>query len=306
MNRKDPHIRYVPIQDTDSELRSIRIYDSYHHQAAATTSTTENDSVGNTSTTSLHLNDDRPLVLLGGTAQTILTFTPHMRNLSKSRRLLIPELRCQGKTELLSANSTVKQHVQDIEKLLVALDIPDKVDIVGFSFGGRVALALAAHTPHLVARISVTGVPLTRPALGNLILQSWSESLPSEFRSCAWSFVLNGYSPRFLERFHERLPTFVDMVMESNDPIKLASLMKCSHVTDDADAYSVASCAKLVTCPVQVIGATEDRISGFSAVKQLSDIIKTSVFEQMETGHLAPFEDPLHWRKMVLEYLQRS
>ena len=38
-----------------------------------------------------------PLVILGGTAQTINSYGPHILNISKSRRLIIPELRCQGK-----------------------------------------------------------------------------------------------------------------------------------------------------------------------------------------------------------------
>ena len=130
------------------------------------------------------------------------------------------------------------------------------------------------------------------------------DTLPMEFRACAWSFILNGYSPKFIDKFHLKLPQFVDMVMESNDPEKLANLMRYSHIIDDADEYSVPSCAARVRCPAQIIGATEDRIAGVHMVRLLAEQIPGSEFEEMDTGHLAPFEDPVLWRKLVLRYLQ--
>jgi hypothetical protein len=45
-----------------------------------------------------------------------------------------------------------------------------------------VALAVAAHHPSLVCKLSLTAVPLERPALGRVILDSWMESLAG--KSC--------------------------------------------------------------------------------------------------------------------------
>ena len=109
-----------------------------------------------------------PLVLLCGTAQTVKTFSPHFRQISKERRLIIIELRCQGMTELLSEYGTIDQHVRDFHEIVVGHLGLKYIHLAGFSFGGRVSLAIAAMHPELVGRLSVTGVPLERPALGNL------------------------------------------------------------------------------------------------------------------------------------------
>lgn len=143
----------VFITDVDGQERAVRLFDSHHSHKDAI--------------------KHRPMLVIGGTAQTISTFAPHLRHLSRDRRLLIPELRCQGHTELLCTGATVAQHVEDVELVLQALGLASPVDVVGFSFGGRVAIAAAAHKPHLVARLSVTGVPLVRPPLGQLIVRSW-------------------------------------------------------------------------------------------------------------------------------------
>lgn len=59
-------------------------------------------------------NEKIPTLLLMGTAQTISTYGPHLRGLSKNKRLIIPELRSQGETELLSNHCNMKQHVQGL------------------------------------------------------------------------------------------------------------------------------------------------------------------------------------------------
>ncbi len=69
--------------------------------------------------------------------------------------------------------------MSDIAAYLSALEVPI-VDVVGFSFGGRVALSLVTHKPSLVRRLSITGVPFSRPPLGQLILQSWLAMLSSD------------------------------------------------------------------------------------------------------------------------------
>ena len=107
-----------------------------------------------------------PLVLIGGTAQTISTWSPHIKYLAKHRRLIIPELRCQGIiTNLESQFGTIPQHVHDLSIFFDKLSI-SQADIVGFSFGGRVGLAFAAHKPNRIRKLSVMGVPLRRPQEG--------------------------------------------------------------------------------------------------------------------------------------------
>lgn len=121
-----------------------------------------------------------PLVLLCGTAQTVNTFSPHFRQISKQRRLIILELRCQGMTELLSEYGTIDQHVKDFHQIIVDHLGLNRIHLAGFSFGGRVSLAITATYPELVGRLSVTGVPLERPALGEYFRLIWIVDISSE------------------------------------------------------------------------------------------------------------------------------
>ena len=244
-----------------------------------------------------------PLVLLAGTAQTIDTYTPHINQISKGRRLIIPELRGQGRTELDSSICTIEQQVYDLEQILLKLGI-ENIHLSGFSFGGRVALAFAAHKPHMVSKLSITAIPLIRPALGKVVLESWMDALQRGcMRESAWAFVINGYSSKFLERNAERISLYVDMVTNSNDPTKVYNLMSQSGKHIPGSVYSIPHCAGLVCCPTQVIAASEDRIAGLEPVRQLAAAIKDSQYAEMHTGHLAPFEEPLVWRRHLMDFM---
>jgi pimeloyl-ACP methyl ester carboxylesterase len=234
---------FLPIQDIDGEIRNVHYYDSW----AIANNNSNNNHVDPPNSSSYP-----PLIILGGTGQTVDTYAPHIRALSKERRLLIIELRCQGRTELLSEYGTVQQQVSDIKQILDKLKI-EKCDLLGFSFGGRVGLAVASKMNGVVNKLTVTGVPLRRPALGQIILKSWHDSLKlNEMRSCAWSFLINGYSEKFLNKFATKLSLFVDIIIKSNDPKRLFHLLEHSHVVDDSHPFSVPNCLATITCLTQV------------------------------------------------------
>jgi len=193
----------------------------------------------------------------------------------------------------------------NLENFMYSLNFFSTVDLIGFSFGGRVAISVAAHHPNLVNKLSVTGVPYIRPALGTMIINSWAQLLSSDnLRECAWSFLINGYSPEFIEKHHNKFSCFVDMIVESNDPQKLYNLITQSNTNNDENTFSVSFCAERIRCPTQVIGSRLDRIAGFTSVEELATHIPGALLHEMShVGHLMPFEKPGEWRRLVLSFL---
>ena len=255
--------------------------------------------------------NSKTMVILGGAAQTLFSWLPHYKDLAKGRRLIIPEMRCQGKTELNPANATMKQLVSDFRNLMINLNI-EKTDLVGFSYGGRVALGIAAHAPELLNKVSLTGVALKRNGLGNAIIESWKIAFNnSNMEEAAWSFVLNGYSTKFLNENGDRISTHVDMICKSNDVKKLAHLY--SNTMEDSDSYSLPSCATKIAemeivRDIQILAAAEDRIASADGSRDLASILKTNPamrikYEEMSAGHLLPFEKPRAWRQAVLSFI---
>jgi pimeloyl-ACP methyl ester carboxylesterase len=248
------------------------------------------------------LHVDVPLVIIGGTAQTANTFLSHIQAIRKKRRLVIIEMRGQGQTNLDSTRCTMQQLVEDFSVILSKLNI-SSVHLAGFSFGGRVALAFAATHPEIVTKLSITGVATLRPFLGKMILNSWTDALSrGNMRECAWSFLINGYSESFLNKHQSKIMPYLDLIISGNKQERLYDLLRCSHVTNDDDPFSVKRSAERVKCPVQIIAERYDRIAGHYEVLGLSEIISNSSCATFDTGHLVPFEDPVAWRKSILDF----
>jgi len=249
-----------------------------------------------------------------GTGQTVDSFAQHVPSISNQRRLIIIELRGQGQTQLDAQYCTMSQYMTDIKLILDALRI-DSMHLCGFSFGGRVGLTFASLNPTIIEKLSVTAVPLIRPSLGKLILNSCCDSLQSgHLRACAWSLVLNGYSEEYLNKHGSRMEGIVDALVASNNAQSMYNLIRLSNGVDDSsDEFSSIQCCRRLnhnlsigsnhSPRVQVIAGTRDRIAGWDPVRELSLMVDQSMFASIESGHLCPFEAPSRWRSELLRFI---
>lgn len=246
-----------------------------------------------------------PLVLIPGSAQNINSWGPHVKAISKWRRLIIPEFRCQGLTTTLRPEfSSVTQLMADLTVLIDQLELKE-CDLCGFSLGGRIAMAYGASENNRARKVSVTGVPLVRPPLGRTIMQSWAEGLEQgEMIASCWSFLINGYSTGFLEHNRAHLGKFVEAVAKANDVQRLKHLFRFSMSEHPDDYNSVTSCVSRIKCPLQVVGGSDDRICAIESMVALHENVPHSTLVVMaNTGHLVPFEQPAQWRQQLLQFL---
>jgi len=259
-----------------------------------------------------------PIILLPGTAQTVSSFVPHVPLLTKTHDLYILEMRGQGSTTLDSKKSTLPQHVSDlryfIDKVVSisqSADSNKKINVVGNSFGGRLALAFAAHHPDLVHRLSLTGVALVRPPEGRLIIKSWEDALKNgNIRECAWSLILNGYSEEMLAKIEPKIESYLDFIIQSNDKEKLYDLVRLSHLHSDHPQYSTPSLVKMLKCHSQVLIGRSDRIAGYQGgveiVEAIEDAVDFCETIEFDCGHSVPFEKTSAWCREVTKFLLKE
>ena len=242
-----------------------------------------------------------PLVLLGGMAQSISSWEFHLSSLSQHRSVLVYEALGQGPpppSEVCSIDVedggkrevTLDQYYKDVSlerqgvdfwevvdeaffstdsyyhKHFASEDMDNicnkKVDVAGFSFGGRVAMAAASLEPNRIRRLHLTGVSAERDPLANVILASWKEILgvnvgrsaagyneekegyddeecdpenhasrcTSRLRSFAWSIILSTYSEQFLANSGpNRVQAWVDGICRYNTEEGLKALLMQTH-----------------------------------------------------------------------------
>lgn len=95
-----------------------------------------------------------PLLLLHGLTNTWRVWRPYLNSLAAAHELIVPDLRGHGDTPNPAPTLSVAQVAADMFALLDALKI-DRIPVVGYSFGGHVALRMAAMHPERVDAIVV-------------------------------------------------------------------------------------------------------------------------------------------------------
>src|SRR5687767_5908727 len=104
----------------------------------------------------------RPLVLIHGAFCTIDgCFGKLVKQLAKSRRVVVMELQGHGRTADVDRPLATPSMADDVAALLAHLKITN-ADIYGYSMGGAVATRLALRHPTLVRKLVVVGASLMK------------------------------------------------------------------------------------------------------------------------------------------------
>lgn len=113
--------------------------------------------------------DDGPPVLLihGWGDHSLVVFHRIIPRLSDHFRVIAPDNRNTGKTDVVRGPFEVADVAEEMAGLIETLDLGE-VDVVGYSMGGMVAEELARRRPDLVRRLVLAGTASTPPNLGGI------------------------------------------------------------------------------------------------------------------------------------------
>ena len=100
----------------------------------------------------------KPLLLLHGGFCTLDTFGPVLERLAEGRQVIGVDLYGHGRTALTDRPIDTIAIADDMATLVRALGF-DKVDAMGFSFGGMVAFRMAVQHPETVDRLVLVSAP---------------------------------------------------------------------------------------------------------------------------------------------------
>lgn len=250
--------------------------------------------------------DATPLVLLGGMTQTLASWAGQVRPLAAGREVIVYEARGQGQTDLDLRDVSPPVHVADFERLLDALGVPGPVDLCGFSFGGRMALAIAAERPQRIRRLVLTGISAGRGALGRVIVRAWRESLATgDLNTLAWLSLADTLGPAYLERHEHMLDAMIKAVVTRNRVAGISALFEQTMHDDPASPWHPLSLAPRVLAPTLLVAGALDRLAPVAELDALARAFPRAARAEVvpAVGHTVPIEAPERWRSLVLEFL---
>lgn len=183
----------------------------------------------------------RPLVLLHGGLGSTGAWGTTLDSLAAGRHVIAVDLQAHGRTADVDRPITTGAVAEDVAALVRHLKLP-RADVMGYSFGGNIALGVAIAHPELVRRLVLVSAPLRRSAFyPALAVQQRNMLDPQTAEMMKQSALYETYAriaprvddwPRLVRKMGAWITTDWDM---SGDFAKLS--MPVLVVAADADAF---------------------------------------------------------------------
>lgn len=245
-----------------------------------------------------------PLVLLGGMTQTVSSWGGQIRPLARRREVVAYEARGQGSTALALQDCSPPRHVEDFAALLEGLRLRTPVDLCGFSFGGRICLAIAATRPALVRRLVLSGVGLDRGIVGRLIVQGWMATLRTgDLEALARVSLPDILGPAYLEKHAGLVESMVKTAVQRNRHAGIVALFEQTLQLPEGSPWTTAALVERVRVPALAMGGALDRLAPPAEVGALAERLGAQHRTVPDAGHTIPIEAPIVWREAVEAFL---
>ena len=243
-----------------------------------------------------------PLLLLNGAMMTIASWEP-MAQAFAGRFSVV---RCDFRGQLLTggaARTTVEENAADVAALLVALGVP-AAHVIGTSFGGAVALALAALEPVRVRSLVAATITPTTDALRReaaALRRATAEVLAGGDPGLMADRTLPVfYSPEYLETHRAELGARRG---------QFAALPRWWFAAADAilaslGRFDLAPYLPRIACPMLVLAAERDRIMPLERARAMAAAIPDARLVVVEgSGHVLVVEQPDRFVHECLAFL---
>lgn len=252
----------------------------------------------------LHVSDEGhgpPLLLVHGFPLDHTMWREQIRHFSGSRRVIAPDLRGFGKSDVTPGTVTMQRFADDLAKLLDALRVREPVCFCGLSMGGYIAWQFAE---------------LHRRRLGSLILCDTraiaDDAAGKRNRELVATRVLKDGPGFIADSMPEKLfsrkthTNRAALVTETQDVIRRSPAEGVAAAARGMAARpDVSDRLGAIDVPTLVIAGAEDAISPPEEMRRIADAIPAAQFIAVpDAGHMAPLEEPAAVNKAIEEFFK--
>jgi len=165
----------------------------------------------------------------------------------------------------------------------------------------------------MIRRLCVTGVSADRGPRGRLALSSWRASLAAgDLSGFVWRLILDTYATATLTTREDQVASWVASVTSANTVEGLRAIIDQTHTEDPSDATHPLAMAKTIRSQGTVesgllLCGEEDMLSSTEdgAAQALADAAGWQYQAIARAAHAVPIEQPVVWRKAVLQFLDK-
>lgn len=241
----------------------------------------------------------RGLVLIHGTGADAQSNWAHLvPQLASDWRVIRPNYSGSGRTRDSGGALTMAQVAGQVMAAARAAG-PGPYVFVGYSLGAAIAAYIAAEYPDEVrALVLLAGFASGDDTRFKLEFELWRTLIATNRRAFSQHVLLTGFSPAFVSAMSPRqIEDTLQMMLSTNDWEGMARQIELDRRLD------VTEQARRIAKPVLVVGCTHDHMVPIYHARALFAMIPGARYAEMETGHLAPLEQPETFVRLLREFL---
>ena len=234
-----------------------------------------------------------PLVLLHGFPLDHSMWRHQVEHLSGEVRVIAPDLRGYGESELGDIDSTIgvpmEQYADDLNQLLDELEVTEPIVLGGFSMGGYVLWQFLNRHPHRVRAIVLCD---TRAGADDLPARQTRHKMAEHINVWGAAKVAEMMTPKLFSQqtFDERpevVKELVRLISEQN-PAAIAAAQRGMAARADSTPL-----LRQILAPTLVIVGSQDAISTPAEMEFIAGQIPGACLQVIDAaGHMAPVEQP--------------
>ncbi|MEV4106569.1 alpha/beta hydrolase [Nonomuraea sp. NPDC049695] len=230
------------------------------------------------------------LVMVHGTGGDAVTNYAHLvPDLAGIRTVITPDYAGSGQTADPGGDLTL-----DLLAGQVAATFEGPSDLVGFSLGAAVAVAVAAEHPELVRRlVLIAGWTHAEDSRLSLGLRTWARLAATDPESFAAYGPLMAFSPGYVSAVG------AGAIMAGESPRGTLRQIELDLRVDIRDLLPK------VTAPTLVIGNTRDYLIPVEHARALHAALPGSEYAELDSGHVVLHERPAEVTKLIREFITR-
>jgi 3-oxoadipate enol-lactonase len=212
-----------------------------------------------------------------------------------------------GASDPLGSERTIDGLATAVTEFLVALDLPP-AHVHGTSFGGLVAMTVAARDPALVERLVVTCSFARLDRAMRAMQRSWASAAGYGGEILAEVTSVQGFSRGFWDRpdADEVQSAFVAAMSSSST----ADFLRDLPLMADID---LSSLVRRISVPTLLLGADEDQITPVKTapsglgMSDLAELIPTATLHVLrECGHFISIEQASNTAEVMIDFLTKD
>jgi pimeloyl-ACP methyl ester carboxylesterase len=241
------------------------------------------------------------VAFLNGLSQTTVAWGLQTQRMRGERATLVHDAAGQGRSEPAPAGHRPAGHARDLLHLCDALGI-EKLDLVGFSFGARIALRTALAAPDRVRRIVLVGCAHRETAMRRWVVQGWLDALEKGGVEHVFQIVTPQIvGEAWLARNDANRANMLRAFAQRNTPegmrrLLLDTLMPGGDLVEELRA---------LRHPTLVVRGDGDFVVSRALNMELVDLMPNSRYvECPDSGHTVAIEQPDWFTSRVEEFLE--